>query len=191
MNKIPVKQIVIVEGKYDKIALDNIIDATVIPCDGFGIFHNEEQRKVLRALAKERGAIILTDSDRSGAVIRSHLQTILQGAEVFVLLTPAIPGKEKRKPAYSKEGLLGVEGITADVLRELFKDFRSDPIPDAIKPIDLFNTGLSGCNGAKERRLELIKTLNLPPHLSNNLLLKELNRRFDVDAFYSFMNEIK
>ena len=191
MNKIPIDQIVIVEGKYDKIALDNIIDATVIPCDGFGIFKNEEQRKVLRALAKERGAIILTDSDRSGAVIRSHLQTILQGADVHILLAPAVPGKEKRKPSYSKEGLLGIEGISADVLRELFNGFRSDPISDAIKPIDLYNAGLSGSDGAKERRLKLLETLNLPPHLSNNLLLKELNRRFSVDEFYTFINKQK
>ena len=191
MNKIPIDQIVIVEGKYDKITLDNIIDATVIPCDGFGIFKNEEHRKVLRVLAKERGAIILTDSDRSGAVIRSHLQTILQGADVHILLAPAVPGKEKRKPTYSKEGLLGIEGISADVLRKLFDGFRSDPIPDVIKPIDLYNAGLSGSNGAKERRLKLLETLGLPPHLSNNLLLKELNRRFSVDEFLAFIKEQK
>lgn len=189
MNKIPVDPIVIVEGKYDKITLDNIIDATIIPCDGFGIFKNEERRMALRALAKERGAIILTDSDRSGAIIRSHLQTILQGADIHILLIPAIAGKEKRKPTYSKEGLLGVEGMTADVLRGLFIDFGSKPISNAIKPIDLYNAGLSGVEGAQKRRSALLKTLMLPPHISNNLLLKELNRRFSIEEFYEFVKK--
>ncbi len=191
MNKIPIDQIVIVEGKYDKIALDNIIDATVIPCNGFGVFKNEEQRKVLRSLAKERGAIILTDSDRSGAVIRSHLQTILQGAEVHILLSPAIPGKEKRKPSSSKEGLLGVEGISSDILRELFTNFQAKPIANAIKPVDLYNAGLSGTEGAKERKHALLVALHLPPHLSNNLLLKELNRRFTLEEFYNYIEKLK
>ncbi len=191
MNKIPVDPIVIVEGKYDKIALDNIIDATVIPCDGFGIFKNEEKRTSLRKLAKERGAIILTDSDRSGAVIRSHLQTILQGAEVYILLIPAVPGKEKRKPAFSKEGLLGVEGMNSDILRDLFENFKSNPVSNAIKPMDLYRNGLSGTQGAKERRFKLLNVLNLPPHISNNLLLKELNRRFTPDEFEEFINKEK
>ena len=191
MNKIPIDPIVIVEGKYDKIALDNVIDATVIPCDGFGIFKNESQRDSLRMLAKERGAIILTDSDRSGAIIRSHLQTILQGAKVHVLLIPSIPGKEKRKPAYSKEGLLGVEGMSADVLRELFANFKTDPIPNEIKPIDLYTAGLSGVEGAKQKRAALLKSLCLPSHISNNLLLKELNRRFTPNEFYKFVKEQK
>ena len=97
MNKISVDPIVIVEGKYDKITLSNVIDATIIPCNGFEIFKDEEPTNIIRKLAKDRGAIILTDSDRSGAQIRSYLQTILQNAPVNVLLVPAIRGKEKRK----------------------------------------------------------------------------------------------
>ena len=110
MNRIPIKQIVIVEGKYDKITLENVIDATIIPCNGFGIFKNEDQKRALREMAKRNGAIILTDSDRAGGVIRSYLNSILQGTEVYTLYVPAVFGKEKRKTSYSKEGLLGVEG---------------------------------------------------------------------------------
>ncbi|MBQ8894225.1 MAG: DUF4093 domain-containing protein [Clostridia bacterium] len=187
MNKIPIKQIVIVEGKYDKIALENIIDATIITCDGFGIFKNEEQKNALRSMAKENGAIILTDSDSAGGLLRSYLQTILQNAEVYTLYIPAIPGKEKRKTSFSKEGYLGVEGTDSAVLRKLFEEFRAQPIATAIKANDLFELELTGTLGAGERKALLLKALNLPPHLSNKALLKELNRRFDPKGFYQFV----
>lgn len=190
MNKIPIRQIVIVEGKYDKITLENVIDGTIIPCDGFGIFKNKEQREALRKMAKECGAIILTDSDRAGAVIRSHLQTILQGAEVYTLYIPAVSGKEKRKPSYSKEGYLGVEGMDAAVLRRLFEEFRAEPIGTAIQAPDLYERGLTGVPGAYERKATLLQSLGLPPHLSNKALLKELNRRFDPSTFAAYINEL-
>lgn len=191
MNKLPIDPIVIVEGKYDKIALDNIIDATILTCDGFGIFKNEEQRLALRKLARDRGAIILTDSDRAGAVIRSHLQTILQGATVYTLYIPPIAGKEKRKTTPSKEGLLGVEGIDAEILRNLFLDFKAEPIGNEIKPVDLYELGLSGQEGSKDKKQKLLRSLMLPPHLSNNSLLKELNRKFSKESFYNYVKDLK
>ncbi len=191
MNKIPIDPIVIVEGKYDKIALDNIIDATIMTCEGFGIFKNEEQRAILRNLARERGAIILTDSDRAGAAIRSHLQTILQGVTVYTLYIPPILGKEKRKTTPSKEGLLGVEGMAGDVLRNLFAEFKAEPIGNEIKPIDLYELGLTGQAGCKDKKLRLLRSLMLPSHLSNNALLKELNRKFTKESFADYVLKLK
>ncbi len=188
MKKIPIKQIILVEGKYDKITLENIVDGIIIPCDGFGIFKNEEQKKAIREMAKRYGAIILTDSDRAGNVIRSYLQTILQGAELYPLYIPAVPGKEKRKTSYSKEGYLGVEGIDSKTLYRLFEEFRAEPVGTAIQARDLFEYGLTGSSGASERKADLLRSLDLPPHLSNKALLKELNRRFDSQSFKAFIN---
>ena len=190
MKKIPIDQIVIVEGKYDKITLENIIDATIIFCEGFGIFKNRALKNGLKRMARERGVIILTDSDRAGAVIRSHLQTILQGCDIYSIYTPALKGKEKRKDSPSKEGILGVEGISSEILYKLFDEFRAKPIPKEILPIDLYECGFSGQLGAKERKAKLLEQMDLPPHLSNNALLKELNRRFSKNDFYDFIKRI-
>ena len=184
MNKIVVEPIVIVEGKYDKITLSNVIDATIIPCDGFGIFKNEQQKQAIRAMALQRGAIILTDSDRAGAIIRSHLNRVLQGCRVHTLYIPAISGKERRKNTVSKEGLLGVEGIDSAVLRQLFEGFSAvAPVSKEILPQHLYERELSGHAGSKEKKAALLSRLQLPPHLSNNALLKELNRRFTLEEF--------
>jgi ribonuclease M5 len=190
MNKIPVNQIVIVEGRYDKITLENIIDATIIPCDGFALFKNKAFKESIKSMARSRGAIILTDSDRAGAVIRSHLNSILQNCEVYELYVPAISGKEKRKSSPSKEGLLGVEGIPSAVLYDLFKDFKAEPIKNDITPGDLYECGLSGVLGAKEAKCKLLSALELPMHLSKNALLKELNRKFDREEFFQFISKI-
>ncbi len=189
MNKITVDPIVIVEGKYDKITLSNIIDATIIPCDGFEIFKNDAQKKAIRSMALQRGAIILTDSDRAGAIIRAHLNRILQGCEVYTLFVPAVKGKERRKTAFSKEGLLGVEGIDAAVLRQLFEEFHTEPIIVEILPQHLYEYKLIGYPGSKNKKAELLERLMLPPHLSNNALLKELNRRFSLAEFEAYMNQ--
>ncbi len=190
MKKIPIEQVVIVEGKYDKITLENVIDATIISCDGFELFKNDSLKSSLKEMAKERGAIILTDSDRAGAIIRSHLRQILQNAEVYCLYIPAIEGKEKRKKAPGKEGLLGVEGMNAEVLAELFRGFEAKPIPNIIKPLDLYECGFSGHEGAKNKKEKLLDYLKLPRHLSNNALLRELNRRYTKEEFYSLIEVI-
>lgn len=190
MKKIPIKQVVIVEGKYDKITLENIIDATIISCDGFELFKNDSLKSSLKEMAKERGAIILTDSDRAGSIIRSHLCQILQNVEVYCLYIPSIEGKEKRKKAPGKEGLLGVEGMSCETLVGLFEAFEAKPIPKVIKAVDLFECGLSGQEGAKNKKERLLDYLNLPRHLSNNALLKELNRRYAKEEFYSLIKTI-
>ncbi len=190
MKKIPIDQIVIVEGKYDKITLENVIDATIISCDGFELFKNDSLKSSLKEMAKERGAIILTDSDRAGAVIRSHLRQILQNAEVYCLYVPSIEGKEKRKKAPGKEGLLGVEGMSTEILTNLFQDFEAKPIPNVINSVDLYECGFSGLAGSKNKKEKLLDYLKLPRHLSNNALLKELNRKYTKEEFYSIAQEI-
>lgn len=191
MNRIPIDQVILVEGKYDKITLDSIVDATVIAVDGFGIFKNEAKKKALRTMAQQRGVIILTDSDSAGGLLRSYLQTILQGCEIYTLYVPAVPGKEKRKTSYSKEGFLGVEGTDPQVLRNLFSGFQAAPVPVTLTATDLYEYGLTGVPGASERKLALLMALGLPPHLSNNALLKELNRRFDPHSFSLFLKDLK
>lgn len=190
MNRIPISQIVLVEGKYDKIALENLIDGTIIACDGFQIYHDQEKKQAIRALAMERGAIILTDADSAGAQLRSFLQTILQGAQVYTLYTPAVEGKERRKTAPSKEGYLGVEGFDAQTLYGLFSEFRAEPIPAHIQAQTLFSYGLTGRPGAKERKEALLRALSLPPHLSNKALLRELNRRFTEETLEELIKKL-
>lgn len=190
MNKIPINQIVIVEGKYDAITLSNIIEGTIIPCDGFGIFKDSIKKEALKQMAKERGAIVLTDSDSAGGLLRSYLKTILQNCEVYLLYVPAIRGKEKRKTTPSKEGYLGVEGIDCATLRKLFEDFRAAPIEPSIFASDLYDLGLNGTPGCSDAKKKLLEALSLPPHLSNNALLKELNRRFSLESFRAFMEKI-
>lgn len=187
MNKIPISQIVLVEGKYDKIALENIIDATIIICNGFGIFKDAQKKEAIRKMAQERGAIILTDSDSAGAKIRSYLSVILQDAEIYPIYLPAIEGKEKRKSAYSKEGYLGVEGMDSKILREAFLHFKAGTPKKTFSTIDLYRFGLTGCDGARERKAQLLSHLGLPPHLSNNALLKELDRRMTLEEFEQLM----
>lgn len=181
---------VIVEGKYDKIALENIIDATIISCDGFELFKNDSLKASLKEMAKDRGAIILTDSDRAGAVIRNHLRGILQNFDVYCLYIPSIEGKEKRKKAPGKEGLLGVEGMNPEVLAKLFEEFEAKPVPQTISSLDLYESGLSGCMGAKTKKEKLLNALSLPRQLSNNALLKELNRRYTKESFLEFIQTI-
>lgn len=190
MKKIPIDQVVIVEGKYDKITLENVIDGTIVSCDGFELFKNERLKASLKEMTKGRGAIVLTDSDRAGAIIRSHLCQILQNEEVYCLYIPAIAGKEKRKKTPGKEGLLGVEGMNFETLLELFKGFEAKPIPAEITATDLYENGFSGCEGAKRKKEQLLCNLKLPLHLSNNALLKELNRRFTREEFYNLIQTI-
>lgn len=191
MNKIPISQIVLVEGKYDKISLENIIDATIIPCDGFEIFKDEQKKLAIKELAKKRGAILLTDSDSAGAKIRSYLSVILQDAEVYPLYIPAVEGKEKRKSSPSKEGLLGVEGMNSKVLRGLFENFRAVPVENKFSAYDLYRLGFAGSEGAKAKKDALLKALSLPPHLSNNALLKELDRRWSMEDLEHFSKNIE
>ncbi|MCO7135968.1 DUF4093 domain-containing protein [[Clostridium] leptum] len=181
---ITLRQAVIVEGKYDKIKLSSILDAVIIPTDGFGIFKDKEKMNLIRRLAEERGLLILTDSDGAGFVIRNYLSGCIPAAQIRHVYIPDILGKEKRKDKASKEGKLGVEGIPKELLIEALQKagVTWDEIPYQrpkegrdITNLDLYEDGITGTEGSKSRRLKLLSMLSLPEHLSTKSLLQMLN----------------
>lgn len=183
MDKIVIREVVVVEGRYDKIALSNVIDATILTTDGFAIFHKGERREYLRRLGNERGVILLTDSDGGGKQLRAFLNGLFSPDKVKHLYIPPIKGKESRKRKRSKQGLLGVEGMDSDTLRALFAPLaseapRSDKTP--ITKTHLYVWGLLGGTGASQKREALCQHFDLPP-LTSNALVQALNLLYDYD----------
>ena len=171
---------VIVEGKYDKITLENVIDALIIPTNGFGLFKDKEKCHLIKTLGEKFGIIVITDSDHAGNMIRAHIKNIAAGCEITNVYIPQIKGKEKRKTKGGKEGLLGLEGMTPEIIEEALK--KSGVIGEKVKEkgrkitkTDLFLRGLSGCDGSLKKRRELLKLLGLPQNLSPNAMLDILN----------------
>lgn len=178
MDKLSVREVIVVEGKYDKNALAQVVDATIVTTEGFGLFRDGEKAALLRRLARERGAIVLTDSDGAGLVIRNHLKGILPPERVKMAYVPELPGKERRKREPGKEGKLGVEGMSPEVLRQALERAGATPAPNtppAFTKTTLYRLGLSGVPEAKERRQALQRALDLPANLSANALLDVLN----------------
>lgn len=178
-----IKEIIIVEGKYDKIRVDSAVDAVVIETGGFGIFRDVQMRKLIKRYAETKGIIVLTDSDSAGFVIRNHIKNIASKGTVKMAYVPEIKGKEKRKTAAGKEGLLGVEGIDNQIIIDaLIKaGCNEEPPKEKITNTDLFNLGYSGKPDSKEKRTKLLKHLNLPVKLSTNALLDALNTFSDLE----------
>ena len=185
-----VREVIVVEGRYDKNALSQVVDATILETKGFGIFKDKAMAAFLRRLAAERGLILLTDSDGAGFVIRSHLRGILPPEQVKHAYIPDIHGKERRKRQPGKEGKLGVEGMPPAVLLQAleragatFEDTettkRSGP---PITKADLMACGLAG-PGSVARRGTLLKQLDLPEHLTANGLLEALNLLYSRETF--------
>lgn len=170
---------VIVEGKYDKITLSNLIDGTIIETGGFGVFRNPELIEMLRVLARKTGIIILTDSDAAGFKIRNFIRSAVRDGKIVNVYIPDIYGKERRKTAPSKEGKLGVEGLRPEILEEAFRKagigVTQTERPDPIRKSDFFFWGLSGTENAAERRLRLQKRLGFPERMSANALLGAVN----------------
>ncbi len=175
-----IKEAIIVEGKYDKIKLDSILeDTVVIKVDGFGIFKNKETLSLIKKYADERGIIVFTDSDGAGLVIRNHLKSCIDKNKIKHAYIPEIEGKEKRKKVRSKAGILGVEGVTREIIEKALSDACCTTIEKEkrrkITKIDLYEDGLLGLDNSKEKRIALLKELNLPQNLSSNALLEALN----------------
>lgn len=189
---IKVQQAVIVEGKYDKIKLSNILDALIIETNGFQIFKDKEKKKFIKRLADERGIIVLTDSDHSGFQIRSFVSMGIDKSKVKHIYIPDVYGKEKRKAVPSKEGKLGVEGIDDKVLIRLFDsldiEYSLEENRELITVFDLFEAGLSGKPDAKIKKKEFLKSLRLPEFLSTNSLLSYLNSSMTKEEFYKLTN---
>jgi len=178
-----------VEGKYDKITLENVIDTTIIVTDGFRIFKNKEKRELIRLLAERRGIIVITDSDSAGAVIRSYLKQICPEGTIANVYIPQLSGKEKRKTKPSKEGFLGVEGMTQQALVDALarsgitgKEI-AKRTGKRINKTTFFTLGLSGGNNSSYLREELAQHLNLPKGMSSNAFLDCVNAVFEYDEF--------
>lgn len=185
---IKLKQAVVVEGKYDKIKLAGILDATIIETGGFRIFKDKDKAAMLRALAKTAGLVILTDSDSAGFLIRGHIKGCISEGKIYNAYIPEILGKEKRKQQPSKAGTLGVEGVPEEViLRALEKAgvYADESAEDArrITKADLFEDGLSGTAGSAALREKLLESLGMPKYLSANSMLEVLNTLYDIDGY--------
>lgn len=191
---ISVGPVILVEGKYDKIKLSQIFDATILTTDGFGIFRQKDKLQLLRRLAETRGLLVFTDSDGAGFVIRSYLKGALPKGKIYHAYLPDLYGKERRKTHASKEGKLGVEGVSAEIILQAVArsgalEERSKPINDITKA-DLYSLGLSGGKGSKQRRQGLLERLALPQQLSPNALLEVLNCVTDLSRLKVVVAEL-
>lgn len=186
-----IKEAVIVEGRYDKLKLSNILDTLIIETNGFGIYKDKEKLKFIRRIAQERGIVILTDSDHSGFQIRNYIAAGIPKDRIKHIYIPDIYGKEKRKSAPSKEGKLGVEGMSETLLTELFeRENIKSAVSENKNPVtnyDLFFLGISGAPNAKENKKKLLKALDLPEFLSTNSLLSYINSSITKEELYEIM----
>lgn len=180
---VKVREVIVVEGRYDKNTLLQVVDATVLETHGFGIFKDKEQLSLLRRAAEKRGLIVLTDSDGAGFVIRNYLKGAIPGNLVKHAYIPDIPGKERRKTAPGREGKLGVEGMHPEILLEALRRAGATlegEAPDGaprggITKADLMELGLYGGTESGERRQTLLQKLGLPQYMSTNAMLQALN----------------
>ncbi len=187
-----VREVIVVEGRYDKNALSQVVDAVIIETSGFGIFNDAEKRKLLQTMAEARGLIVLTDSDGAGFVIRNYIKGCVDPKLVKHAYIPDIYGKERRKSAPSREGKLGVEGMKPQVLLDAliragatFDDEENKKTAPRISKADMYARGLSGREGSAEKRAQLIKQLGLPERLTADGLLDVLNATMSREEFMS------
>ena len=193
---VKIKEAIVVEGRYDKNTLSQILDAPILETSGFGIFKDKKQMKLLRQVAEKRGLIVFTDSDGAGFVIRNHIKSAIPGKYLKHAYIPDIAGKEKRKTAPGKEGKLGVEGMTPEVILEALRragaTFEGEAAQETsrITKQDLMALGLSGGADASSRRLALLKKLDLPEHMSANAMLQALNLLMDLEELQRLAAEL-
>lgn len=184
---VKIKEAIVVEGRYDKNTLSQILDAPILETSGFGLFKDKKQMKLLRQVAEKRGLIVFTDPDGAGFVIRNHIKSAIPAKYLKHAYIPDIAGKEKRKAAPGKEGKLGVEGMTPDVILEALRrsgaTIEGESVVDTstITKQDLMELGLSGGVDASAKRLALLKKLDLPEHMSTNAMLQALNLLMDLE----------
>lgn len=192
---VSIRQAIVVEGRYDKNTLSQFIDAPIFETSGFGVMNDKTLLSLLRRVAEQRGLIILTDSDGAGFVIRNYLKGALPKDKVLHAYIPDLYGKEKRKSSPGKEGKLGVEGMTQEVLLTALKNAGADidgetaaPKRDNITKQDFYALGLSGTKDSKQSRQKLLQQLDLPQHMSSNALLDAVNVLFTREEFIKFVS---
>ena len=193
---IRLKEAIIVEGRYDKIKLSGIVDAPIIETGGFRVFNDREKQKLIRQIAAARGVVILTDSDGAGFVIRNFLKGAVPKEQIKNCYIPQLAGKEKRKAQAGKEGLLGVEGMTDEVIIEALRRCGATVLGEEtaareeISKADLYELGLTGTAYSAELRQGLLKYLNLPTYLSTNAMLTALNCLYSLEELKETLEQL-
>lgn len=201
---IKINEAIIVEGNYDKIKLSQLFDTTIVVLDGYMIYKDKSRQEMIKMLADKCGVIIFTDSDMAGFRIRTFLKNILNGKNVKHAYIPDIQGKEKRKAKPSKEGMLGVEGMSDDIIieairkalhvKELENDDKSREIEEnkrKVTKVDLFADGFSGGANSSQNRLKLTKLLGLPRRISPNMLIDVINSLYTFDEYKRIVLAVK
>ena len=193
---VKIRQAIVVEGKYDQNTLSQLVDTTIFQTRGFGVMHDKTLLELLRKAARTTGLIIFTDSDGAGFVIRNFLKGALPKEGVLHAYIPDIPGKEKRKRAPGKEGLLGVEGMTKEILLSALENAGADlggeaakKPGDTITKFDLYTAGLSGRPDSAAKRAAFLEKLRFPAHMSANALLGALNLLYTREEFLALFEE--
>lgn len=206
-DKIYLKEAVIVEGRYDRVRLSGFIASPVIETGGFRVFKDKEKQALIRAIAERRGVLIMTDVDSAGFVIRNFLRGIIPQEKILHAYIPTVPGKERRKPEPSKEGVLGVEGLDSEALlkaiRESGAHIESDPLSGAepsnraeqdesqrISKSDFYSYGMTGTRNAAARRSAVLSDLGLPRYLTPNAMISALNCLFTKPEFEAYLDRL-
>ena len=191
-KKLRIREVIVVEGRYDRNTLSQVVDALIFETNGFAVFNDREKLEALRMLAEERGLILLTDSDSAGFVIRNRLKSLIPPEKIKQAFVPAVPGREKRKNRPSKEGLLGVEGMRPEELIRALKNAGASEDSCAeeekITDADFYRLGLNGRPGSAQLRRRLARELNLPPMISRTDLQKTVGfllSREELEALVS------
>ena len=194
---VKISQAIVVEGRYDKNTLSQIVDAPVFQTNGFGILKDKDQLELLRRVARSRGLIVFTDSDGAGFVIRNFLKSAIEPQYLLHAYIPDVPGKEKRKSAPGKEGKLGVEGMTPQVILECLRRAGATILDEAqpctcgaITKQDLVELGLSGRKDSSAKRKALLKKLEFPEHMSANAMLQALNLLYAIDELEAIVQDL-
>ena len=192
-----IKEAIVVEGRYDKNTLSQLVDAPILETSGFGIMKDKQQLKLLRKVAQSRGLIVFTDSDGAGFVIRNFLKGAIPAQYLRHAYIPDIPGKERRKASPGKEGKLGVEGMTPQVILDALRKAGATVIgeeqarsPGNITKQDMMELGLSGGADSSFLRKKLLKKLDLPEHMSANALLQAVNLLYTLDELREILSQL-
>lgn len=194
-EKIPVREVILVEGKYDKIRLESLVDGYILQTDGFRIFADPDKQRLIRQLAAVRGILVLTDSDGAGFVIRNFLNGLVPPEQIRHAYIPDVLGKERRKTRPSREGKLGVEGMETEVLRMALRragvgtdaPVHRDPVAKA----DLYADGLSGGPGSAALRQRMLRMLQLPENMTTNGMLHAINSFLSRDEYRAAVDRLR
>ena len=194
---VKIREVIVVEGRYDKNTLLQVVDATVLETSGFGIFHDKRQLDLLRSVARKRGLIVFTDADGAGLVIRNYLKSAIPSEFLKHAYTPDILGKERRKSTPGKEGKLGVEGMKPEVILEALRragatfDETEDRVLHQITKQDLMDLGLSGGKNAAKKRCVLLNKFGFPANMSANSMLQAVNLLYSLQELQQIVNTLE